>query len=42
MSVIWNVWLFVHISTHAMANIFANYAIAGILGNRLHSMTDVA
>ena len=42
MSVVGNVGLFVHISAHAMANIFANYAIASILGDRLHSMADVA
>ena len=42
MSVVGNVGLFVHVSAHAMANIFSNYAIASILGNRLHSMTNVA
>lgn len=31
-----------HVSANTMANIFTNYAKPGILGNRLHSMADIA
>ena len=31
-----------HVSANTMANILTNYAEAGILGNRLHSMADIA
>ena len=42
MSIVWDVRLFMHASANAMANILTNYAEAGILGNRLHSMADIA
>lgn len=42
MSIVWDVRLFMHVSANAMANILTNYAKPGILGNRLHSMADIA
>lgn len=41
-SIIRDVRLFMHVSANTMANILTNYAEPGILGNRLHSMADIA
>lgn len=42
MSKVGNVGLFVHVSANTVANIFTNYAETSILGNRLHSVADIA